>query len=108
MATVLPPPTKRQKREVVENARQQQAIQEIPNHLGSVRVQFVDHATGSSATPAVSIPVADTSIKNLEILLNTLQGNVGRQKTVDNLQSRNVRAKRFLFCTARRPSADSV
>ena len=77
MATLLPPPTKRQKVETAEKARQQQEIQGIPGNLGSVRVQFFDQATGSATGPAVSVPVADASVKNLETLLNTLQGNVG-------------------------------
>lgn len=77
MATLLPPPTKRQKVETTEKARQQQEIQGIPDNLGSVRVQFFDQATGSATGPAVSVPVADANVKNLETLLNTLQGNVG-------------------------------
>jgi hypothetical protein len=77
MATVLPPPGKRQKREIAEKARQQQKIQGIPDGLGSIRVQFIDQATGKSTGPAVAIPVADATVKNLETLLNTLQGNVG-------------------------------
>lgn len=78
MATLLPPPTKRQKVATAENARQQQDIQGIPDNLGSVRVQFFDQATGSATGPAVSVPVADANVKNLETLLNTLRGNVGR------------------------------
>ena len=77
MATLVPPPTKRQRTEVVENARQQQEIESVPNDLGSIRVQFFDQATGSATGPAVSVPVADATVKNLETLLNTLQGNVG-------------------------------
>lgn len=77
MATLLPPPTKRQKVETAEKARQQQDIQGIPDNLGSVRVQFFDQATGSATGPAVSVPVADANVKNLETLLNTLRGNVG-------------------------------
>jgi ribosome assembly protein 4 len=77
MATVLPPPSKRQKREIAEKAREQQEIDSIPRDLGSVRVQFVDQATGKPTGPAVAVPVADASVKNLETLLNTLQGNVG-------------------------------
>jgi hypothetical protein len=77
MATVLPPSSKRQKREVAEKTRQQQEIQNIPNDLGSIRVQFIDQTTGKPTGPAVAVPVADTTVKNLETLLNTLQGNVG-------------------------------
>lgn len=83
MATLFPPPSKRQKREIAEKAEQQQTIESIPDDLGSVRVQFFDQATGSATGPAVSVPVADATVKNLETLLNTLQGNVG---TLSRLQ----------------------
>jgi len=76
MATILPPPSKRQKVAQAEKAREQQEIQSIPTDLGSVRVQFFDQATGNPTGPAVSVPVADANTKNLETLLNTLQGNV--------------------------------
>ncbi|KAK5711480.1 ribosome assembly, partial [Elasticomyces elasticus] len=75
MATLVPPPTKRQRTETVEKARLQQDIESIPSDLGSIRVQFFDQATGSATGPAVSVPVVDASVKNLETLLNTLQGN---------------------------------
>ena len=83
MTTLLPPPTKRQRTEASEKTRQQQEIESIPADLGSVRVQFFDQATGSATGPAVSVPVADANVKNLETLLNTLQGNVS---TVDVLR----------------------
>lgn len=76
MATLVPPPSKRQKLETAEKARLQQEIESIPDNLGSVRVQFFDQATGSVTGPAVSVPVAYANVKNLETLLNTLQGNV--------------------------------
>lgn len=77
MATTLPPPTKRQRTAVAEKAREQQDIDTIPNNLGSIRVQFYDQASGQCTGPAVSVPVADATVKNLELLLNTLQRNVG-------------------------------
>ena len=77
MSTVLPPPSKRQKTAFVEKARQKQELDVIPDGLGSVRVQFVDQATGKSSGPPISVPVAEASVKNLELLLNTLQKNVG-------------------------------
>lgn len=76
MATLLPPPTKRQKVQTAQKAQQQQDVQTVPDSLGSVRVQFFDQATGLATGPAVSVPVADATVKNLETLLNTLQGNV--------------------------------
>ena len=77
MTTVLPPPSKRIRTAAAERAREQQGIQTIPDSLGSIRVLFVDQATGKSNAAPVSIPVADATVKNLELLLNTLQGNVG-------------------------------
>ncbi|KAK2754229.1 hypothetical protein FQN54_007108 [Arachnomyces sp. PD_36] len=80
MATVVPPPSKRQKVEIAEKARQQQEVQTIPDGLGSIRVQFFDQATGKATGPAVSVPVADASVKNLETLLNTLQENDANER----------------------------
>ena len=80
MATLVPPPSKRQKVAAAERAKEQQELYSIPSDLGSVRVQFFDQATGNATGPAVSVPVADANTKNLETLLNTLQGNVSTQK----------------------------
>lgn len=77
MATVIPPPNKKQRTLVAEKTREQQEIDRIPENFGSVRVQFLDQATGQQTGGQVSIPVADATVKNLELLLNTLQGNVG-------------------------------
>ena len=77
MATVPPPPNKRQRTAAAEGAREQQDIKTIPDDLGSIRVQFFDQGTGQSTGAPVSIPVVDATVKNLELLLNTLQGNVG-------------------------------
>lgn len=76
MATVVPPPSKRQRTALADKAREQQEIDRIPDNLGSIRVQFFDQATGQHAGAPVSIPVVDATVKNLELLLNTLQGNV--------------------------------
>ena len=81
MATTLPPPSKRQRTAVAELASAQQAVDTIPENLGSIRVQFLDQATGESAGPPVSVPVRDATVKNLELLLNTLQRNVGVSRT---------------------------
>lgn len=73
MATLVPPPSKRVKREQAELARTQQDVHEtIPD--GSVRVRFVDQATGETGTlPVLTVPLSQASTKNLEILLNELQ-----------------------------------
>ena len=76
MATVLPPPSKRQKTAVAEKSREQQTVESIPNDLGNMRVQFVDQSTGQAIGTPISVPVVDATVKNLELLLNTLQGNV--------------------------------
>lgn len=76
MATILPPPSKRQRTAAANKAREQQELDHIPEDLGSVRVQFFDHATSKPSGPPISVPVVNASVKNLELLLNTLQGNV--------------------------------
>jgi ribosome assembly protein 4 len=101
MATLLPPPSKRQKLAQAEKAREQQEIQSIPTDLGSVRVQFYDQATGNATGPAVSVPVADANIKNLETLLNTLQGNV-RDFLNRIVLLRRTNWLTFFLCTGRR------
>ncbi len=79
MATVLPPPSKRQRLEASEKVRIQAEANEIPDGLGSVRVQFVDQSTGNGTGPAVAVFIANATVKNLETLLNSIQGNVGKQ-----------------------------
>ena len=81
MATTLPPPSKRQRTAAAESARAQQDVDTIPDDMGSIRVQFLDQASGQSAGPPVSVPVRDANVKNLELLLNTLQRNVGVPST---------------------------
>lgn len=74
MATVIPPPSKRQKTAAAARAREQAELPSIPS--GSVRVKFIDQATGKSGDlPVVSVPLEQAQVKNLETLLNTLQGN---------------------------------
>ncbi|KAF2740510.1 F-box/WD repeat-containing protein pof1 [Polyplosphaeria fusca] len=73
MSTQVPPPSKRQKRAQAEVARTQQDIDTtIPD--GSVRVRFVDQATGEIGNlPVLTVPLSQASTKNLEILLNELK-----------------------------------
>ncbi|KAH8770263.1 WD40-repeat-containing domain protein [Hyaloscypha finlandica] len=76
MATVLPPPSKRQRTEAAERSRAQQDIEEVPSDAGSLRLQFFDETTGLPIGQGpVLVPVADATPKNLELLLNTLQGH---------------------------------
>ena len=77
MATLLPPPSKRQKIAVEEKARAQQEVESIPSGLGSIRVQFSNQTNGQSIGTPISVAVVNANVKNLELLLNTLEGNVG-------------------------------
>ena len=47
-------------------------------------MQFVDPATGKDIGTAVMVPVADATVKNLELLVNTLQGNVRMISTTEH------------------------
>jgi len=76
MATVLPPPSKRQKLAAENDAIERAESVRIPEGLGSIRVQFVDSASGQSTGGPVSIPIGQANIKNLELLLNSLKGQV--------------------------------
>lgn len=80
MATLVPPPSKRQKLNAVEKAERDAADARIPEGLGSVRIQFVDQSTGKSVGPSVAIDVQQATVKNLEGLLNTLQAKVGKSR----------------------------
>ena len=72
MATVLPPPPKRQKVEAPSFTRKD----EIPAGLGDVRIQFVERATGKPNGAPVSVPIKDATVRNLELLVNSILGNV--------------------------------
>ncbi|KAH8703410.1 putative ribosome biogenesis protein Rsa4 [Talaromyces proteolyticus] len=75
MATVLPPPSKRQKRELAEKTREQQEIDVIPRDLGSIVVQFIDESTGKPTKGEIKVPVANTTVKELETILNSILEN---------------------------------
>ncbi|KXS95756.1 hypothetical protein AC579_7055 [Pseudocercospora musae] len=74
MATVLPPPSKRQKTAAAAIAREQITIEtaEIPD--GTQRIQFRDADTGAPQGPVVSVSLKDLTPKNLSLLLNSLLG----------------------------------
>ena len=78
MATILPPPSKRQRLEASERSREQTNLDSgIPPDAGSLRILFFDETTGLPIGHGpVLVPVVDANPKNLELLLNTLQGNV--------------------------------
>ncbi|TKA80398.1 hypothetical protein B0A55_01893 [Friedmanniomyces simplex] len=73
MATVLPPPSKRQRRE--ENERAAVAIEVPTIPTGLQRIQFRDADTGAAQGPVVSVALADLAPKNLSLLLNSLLGH---------------------------------
>ena len=76
MATVLPPPSKRQKREALERTQTQQDVSApTTTETGSFKAQFVD-GEGNQLADVIEIPLADASEKNISLLLNTLLGRV--------------------------------
>lgn len=76
MATLLPPPSKKQKREIVERSREQQEVDLGPRDLGSVVLQFIDESTGQPTKGEIKVPVANTSVRELETILNSILNNV--------------------------------
>ena len=57
MATVPPPPSKKQSKAEAERTRQQQDVREdIPSDLGNVRLRFFDETTGNPIGDVVSVP----------------------------------------------------
>jgi ribosome assembly protein 4 len=79
MATQYPPPSKRQKRAQAEFTREQQDVDTtIPD--GTVRVRFVDQATGETGSlPVLTVQLSQATTKNLEILLNNLKDQADDQ-----------------------------
>ncbi|KAK5988465.1 Ribosome assembly protein 4 [Cladobotryum mycophilum] len=72
MATVVPPPSKRQKRDNLERSRIQQDVTEPSEGLeGTFRARFVD-IDGLQMEDVVEVPLADASERNLSLLLNTV------------------------------------
>lgn len=74
MATIVPPPSKRQRREDLERSRQQQDVTAAAGPVGSFKARFVD--SDGNQTEVVEIPLADASEKNLSLLFNTLLARV--------------------------------
>lgn len=110
MATVLPPPSKRQRVEASEKIRIQNEADEIPEGLGSIRVQFVDQTTGNGTGPAVAVSIANTTVKNLETLLNSIQGNVGNrtsQREMSGLICRRNHVKEYHTASPSNPQSQS-
>ncbi|KAK8204616.1 ribosome assembly [Zalaria obscura] len=70
MATVLPPPSKRQKTAAAARAREQVSPPPLP--VGNQRIQFTDADTGLAQGPIVTVSLADLTPANLSLLLNSL------------------------------------
>ncbi|KAI0016422.1 WD40 repeat-like protein [Xylariomycetidae sp. FL0641] len=71
MATVLPPPSKRQRREALERTQVQQDVTPAPVEAGSFKARFVD-SDGNQLADTVEVPLADATERNVSLLLNTL------------------------------------
>lgn len=96
MATVLPPPSKKQCLENSEKARKQQNIEEIPSDAGSLRIQFFDETTGLPVGVPTQVAVADANPKNLELLLNSLRGAVSMNRNILSLLVRPLTLLGFI------------
>lgn len=76
MATVVPPPSKRQKRETLERSQTQQDVTAaFQGPDGSFKARFLD-SDGNQMADVIEVPLADASEKNLSLLLNTLLARV--------------------------------
>ncbi|KAK0748415.1 WD40-repeat-containing domain protein [Apiosordaria backusii] len=74
MATVAPPPSKRQKREEIERTTVQQDVTPLlAMDLGSFKANFID-GDGNQMADVIEINFADASEKNVSALLNTMMG----------------------------------
>ena len=81
MATVAPPPSKRQRRENLERSQVQQDVTATDSKdFGSFKARFVD-SDGNQMAGVVEIPVADATEKNVSLLLNTLLGRVRKSRS---------------------------
>ena len=75
MATVVPPPSKRQRREALERSQVQQDVTPPTIEAGSFKARFVDN-DGNQLAETIEVPLADATEKNVSLLLNTLLGRV--------------------------------
>ncbi|OAA61758.1 WD repeat protein [Niveomyces insectorum RCEF 264] len=74
MATLVPPPPKRQRRAQIERTQIQQDITaNLPPDHGSFKARFID-GDGKQMADVIEVPIADASEKNVSLLLNTLLG----------------------------------
>ncbi|KAF2157117.1 WD40 repeat-like protein [Myriangium duriaei CBS 260.36] len=83
MATVLPPPSKRQRTQAAQRARDQVSPEQIPD--GLQRIQFRDADSGQAQGSVVTLSLSDLTPQNLSLLLNSL---LGRNEAHDRLPYR--------------------
>lgn len=74
MATVVPPPSKRQRREALERTQVQHQDDPSAQVQGSFRTRFID-GDGQQLADVVEVNFADATEKNMSQLLNTLLQN---------------------------------
>jgi len=76
MATLAPPPSKRQRREEIQRTQTQQDVTPlVATDLGSFKANFID-SDGNQMADVVEINFADATEKNVSNLLNALLGRV--------------------------------
>jgi ribosome assembly protein 4 len=75
MATIAPPPSKRQRREALEKTQVQQDVSQPTIEAGSFKARFVDNE-GNQMADVIEVPLGDATEKNVSLLLNTLLGRV--------------------------------
>lgn len=75
MATIAPPPSKRQRREALEKTQIQQDVTPPQIEAGSFKARFVDNE-GTQLADIIEVPLGDATEKNVSLLLNTLLGRV--------------------------------
>ncbi|KAI2640347.1 YVTN repeat-like/Quino protein amine dehydrogenase [Hypomontagnella submonticulosa] len=73
MATIAPPPSKRQRREALERTQTQQDVTPSVIEAGSFKARFIDN-DGNQLAETIEVPLGDATEKNVSLLLNTLLG----------------------------------
>ncbi|KAI1335600.1 WD40 repeat-like protein [Xylariaceae sp. FL0016] len=71
MATIAPPPSKRQRREALGRSQVQQDVTPVAIEAGSFKARFVD-SDGNQLADMIEVSLADATEKNVSLLLNTL------------------------------------
>lgn len=79
MATLVPPPSKRQRVEHSEKSRIQQDVEAQPDPVaedaGDIRLELRDETTNKATGPPIIIALKDANLKNLTTLANQRRGS---------------------------------